>query len=59
MITGSFPDADGVCHNYGHAGSAEATGTVLIINDTSGEIVSVTPDVKRLVLRQDHGPIGR
>ncbi len=42
-IVASFPDADGFVTITATQGSAEATGTVLIINDTSGEIVSVKP----------------
>src|SRR5574341_1110165 len=43
-ITASFPDADGYVTVTATQGSAEATGTVLIINDMSGEIVAVRPN---------------
>ena len=42
-ITASFPGADGYVTVTATQGSVEAGCTVLIINDTSGEIVSVTP----------------
>ncbi len=43
-VTGSFPDANGYVTITGTRGSAEATGTVLIINENSGEIVAVKPE---------------
>ncbi|ABQ27194.1 Ig-like domain-containing protein [Geotalea uraniireducens] len=42
-ITASFPDADGFISITATQGSSPADCTVLIINDTSGEIVSVVP----------------
>src|SRR6266568_6288055 len=42
-ISGTFPDADGYITVTGTQGSAEAGNTVLLINDTTGEIQSVTP----------------
>jgi uncharacterized Zn-binding protein involved in type VI secretion len=42
-ISGTFPDADGYITVTGTQGSAETGNTVLLINDTSGEIQSVTP----------------
>lgn len=42
-ISGTFPDADGFITVTGTQGSAAADNTVLLINDTSGEITSVTP----------------
>ncbi len=42
-ITSTFPDAEGYVTVTATQGSVEAGCTVLIINDTSGEIVSVTP----------------
>jgi hypothetical protein len=42
-ISGTFPDADGFITVTGTQGSAAAGNTVLLINDTSGEIQSVTP----------------
>jgi hypothetical protein len=42
-ITATFPDADGFVTVTATQGSAEAGNTVLLINETSGEIQSVTP----------------
>jgi chitobiase/beta-hexosaminidase-like protein/glucodextranase-like protein/Big-like domain-containing protein/LVIVD repeat-containing protein len=42
-ISGTFPDADGFITVTGTQGSAEAGSTVLLINDTSGEIQSFKP----------------
>lgn len=42
-ITATFPDADGFITVTATQGSAEAGNTVLLINDTTGEIQSVTP----------------
>lgn len=42
-VSGTFPDADGYISVTGTQGSAEAGNTVLLINDTTGEIQSVTP----------------
>lgn len=42
-VSGTFPDADGFISVTGSQGSAEAGNTVLLINDTTGEIQSVTP----------------
>jgi len=43
MVTGTFPDADGFITVTGTQGSAEPNDTVLLVNDNSGEIVSLTP----------------
>jgi hypothetical protein len=40
-VSGTFPDADGFITVTGTQGSAEPTNTVLLINDNSGEIVTV------------------
>jgi RHS repeat-associated protein len=42
-ITATFPDADGFITITATQGSAEPNDTVLLVNDTTGEIVSVTP----------------
>lgn len=42
-VSGTFPDVDGFITVTGTQGSAEAGNTVLLINDTTGEIQSVTP----------------
>jgi RHS repeat-associated protein len=42
-ITATFPDADGQITVTGTQGSVELGVTVLVINDTSGEIVGVQP----------------
>jgi len=42
-IVSSFPDVDGYVTITATQGSAEATGAVLIINDTSGEVLTVAP----------------
>lgn len=42
-ITATFPDSDGFVTITGTQGSADPKDTVLIINDASGEIVSVKP----------------
>jgi len=42
-IVSSFPDANGYVTITATQGSAEATGAVLIINDTSGEVLTVAP----------------
>lgn len=42
-ITASFPDADGIITVTATQGSAATDNTVLLINDTTGEIVSVKP----------------
>jgi hypothetical protein len=42
-ITATFPDADGLITVTGTQGSVELGATVLVINDTSGEIVGVQP----------------
>ncbi len=43
-ITATFPDADGYVTITATQGSAEVSGTVLIINDNTGEIVAITPN---------------
>lgn len=42
-ISATFPDADGLITVSGTQGSVELGATVLVINDTSGEIVGVQP----------------
>jgi hypothetical protein len=42
-ITATFPDADGLITVTGSQGSVELGASVLVINDTSGEIVGVQP----------------
>lgn len=42
-VSGTFPDADGYITVTATQGSAAADNTVLLINDTTGEIQSVTP----------------
>lgn len=42
-VSATFPDADGFVTVTATQGSAETGNTVLLINDTSGEIASVTP----------------
>lgn len=42
-VVGSFPDANGYVTITATQGSADATNTVLIMNDTTGETLSVTP----------------
>ena len=42
-ITATFPDADGMITVTGTQGSVELGASVLVINDTSGEIVGVQP----------------
>lgn len=42
-VSGTFPDADGFITVTATQGSAETGNTVLFINDSTGEIVSVTP----------------
>ena len=42
-ITATFPNTDGIVTVTGTHGSAEYNSTVLIINDTTGEIVSTMP----------------
>ena len=42
-VSATFPDADGFVTVTATQGSAETGNTVLLINDTSGEIISVTP----------------
>ncbi|HEY6871276.1 MAG TPA: Ig-like domain-containing protein [Geobacteraceae bacterium] len=42
-VSGTFPDADGFITVTGTQGSADPKDTVLIINDTTGEIASVAP----------------
>jgi len=42
-VSGTFPDADGFITVTATQGSAETGNTVLLINDATGEIVSITP----------------
>ena len=42
-VSGTFPDAEGFITVTATQGSAEPGNTVLLINDATGEIVSVTP----------------
>jgi pimeloyl-ACP methyl ester carboxylesterase/uncharacterized Zn-binding protein involved in type VI secretion len=42
-ISGTFPDADGFITVTATQGSADPANTVLLINDTTGEITSVKP----------------
>jgi len=42
-IVATFPDAEGMVDVAATQGSAEAGNTVLVVNDTSGEIVGVAP----------------
>ncbi len=57
-ISGTFPDADGYITVTGTQGSAEAGNTVLLINDTTGEIQSVTPATNGSFTGKVRGQLG-
>ncbi len=57
-VSGTFPDADGFITVTGTQGSAAADNTVLLINDTTGEIQSVTPASNGSFTGKVHGQLG-
>jgi hypothetical protein len=57
-ISGTFPDADGYITVTGTQGSAAADNSVLLINDTSGEIQSVTPQSNGSFIGKVRGQLG-
>ena len=57
-VSGSFPDADGFITVTATQGSAETGNTVLLINDTSGEIQSVTPATNGSFTGKVRGQLG-
>ena len=57
-ITATFPDEEGMITVTATRGSAEYDATVLIINDTSGEIVSIAPHSDGSFSARIHGQLG-
>jgi len=57
-ISGTFPDADGYITVTGTQGSADPANTVLLINDTTGEIASVKPASNGSFTGRVRGQIG-
>jgi hypothetical protein len=57
-ISATFPDADGLINVSGTQGSVELGATVLVINDTSGEIVGVSPESNGSFTAQINAQLG-
>lgn len=57
-ISATFPDEEGMITVTATQGSAEYDATVLIINDTSGEIVSIAPFSNGSFNARIHGQLG-
>ena len=57
-ITATFPDEEGMITVTATRGSAEYDATILIINDTSGEIVSIAPHSDGSFSARIHGQLG-